>query len=87
MELPDDVLRLVRDFSRPITRPDWRDLHLMSARTLHEDVCMRYNLTNTPVIQKFIFNYGFTYDIVEFRYRFRQIGGLHLWSITEILSE
>ena len=24
MELPDDVLAIIKDFSRPVTRPDWR---------------------------------------------------------------
>lgn len=24
MELPEDVLQLIRDFSRPLTRSDWR---------------------------------------------------------------
>ena len=25
MELPDDVLTLIKDFSKPITRGDWRE--------------------------------------------------------------
>ena len=29
LELPDDVLRLVKEYSMPLTRPDWRTLHLM----------------------------------------------------------
>jgi len=29
MILPDDVLHLIREYSRPITRPDWRQLHIM----------------------------------------------------------
>ena len=28
MELPDDVVSIIRDYSRPITRPNWRFLHL-----------------------------------------------------------
>ena len=27
MEFPDDVLRLIKEYSQPITRPDWRSLH------------------------------------------------------------
>ena len=30
MELPDDVLRLIREYSRPVTRPDWKQLHKMT---------------------------------------------------------
>lgn len=26
-ELPDDVQQIIRAFSRPLTRPDWRSLH------------------------------------------------------------
>lgn len=29
MELPDDVLQIISAFARPLTRPDWRTLHLM----------------------------------------------------------
>lgn len=24
MELPDDVLKIIKEYSQPITRPDWR---------------------------------------------------------------
>ena len=30
MELPDDVLQLIREYSMPLTRPDWRTLHKMT---------------------------------------------------------
>jgi len=29
MEFPDDILRLIKEYSRPISRPDWRTLHKM----------------------------------------------------------
>ena len=29
MEFPDDVLKIIREYSRPLTRPDWRTLHRM----------------------------------------------------------
>jgi hypothetical protein len=29
MELPDDVLQIIRDYSMPLTRSDWRTLHIM----------------------------------------------------------
>jgi hypothetical protein len=31
MELPDDVLQIIKDYSKPVTRPDWRTLHKMPA--------------------------------------------------------
>ena len=30
LELPEDVLAIIKDFSRPVTRPDWRKLHILS---------------------------------------------------------
>ena len=32
MELPDDVLQIIREYSMPLTRPNWRTLHLMPNR-------------------------------------------------------
>ena len=29
MELPDDVLRIIKEYSKPVTRPDWRTLQKM----------------------------------------------------------
>jgi len=30
MELPDDVLRIIREYSRPLTNPNWKQLHKMT---------------------------------------------------------
>jgi len=30
MELPDDILQIIKEYAQPITRPDWRKLHLMT---------------------------------------------------------
>ena len=87
MDLPDDVLALVREFSRPMTRPDWRNLRRMTLRRLHKAVAERYNHTNLPAVRTFIFNYSFVYGGDDVRYRFIQMGELHLWSITHILFE
>ena len=43
MELPDDVLQIIKDYSRPLTRPDWRALHKMSYQLFHLSVLERYN--------------------------------------------
>ena len=29
MELPEDVLRIIKEYSKPITNPYWRTLHIM----------------------------------------------------------
>ena len=30
MELPGDVLSIIKEYSMPLTRPDWKRLHLMT---------------------------------------------------------
>ena len=37
MELPEDVLAVIKEFSKPVTRPDWRTLHKMPFRIYKED--------------------------------------------------
>jgi len=60
MELPDDILSLVREFTRPLTRPDWRSLHRMPSYRFHLSVAQSLNrnshqslleLTNQPGIE------------------------------------
>jgi hypothetical protein len=57
MELPDDVLSIVRDFSRPVTRPDWRDLHRLGEVQLLWRIASCYNTKRIPVIERFILSY------------------------------
>lgn len=68
MELPDDVLGLIRDFSRPITRPDWRGLHRMTSYKFHINIKISFNSKNIPVINSF----AERYDQSEFTYVFGQ---------------
>ena len=30
MELPDDVLKIISQYAKPLTRPDWRRIHKMT---------------------------------------------------------
>ena len=39
MELPEDVIQIIKEFSMPMTRPDWRTLHRMPRRTYFIDYC------------------------------------------------
>jgi hypothetical protein len=68
MELPHDVLGLVRDFSRPLTRPDWKGLHLMTSYRFHINIKNSFNSKNIPVINSF----AERYDQSEFTYVFGQ---------------
>ena len=29
LELPDDILQIIKEYAMPLTRPDWRRLHIM----------------------------------------------------------
>ena len=37
MELPDDVLVIIKEYSQPITRADWRTLHKMPFHVYKDD--------------------------------------------------
>ena len=30
MELPHDVVKIIKEYAMPVTRPDWRTLHMMT---------------------------------------------------------
>ena len=43
--LADDVLTIIRDYSRPLTRGDWRRLHKYTATAFQQDLLvLKYNL-------------------------------------------
>ena len=65
MELPDDLLAIVRDFSRPVTRPDWRNLRPMSSRQFHQDILDTYYRVHLPVIETFVL---YRYDQIQYSY-------------------
>jgi hypothetical protein len=38
MELPADILNIIRDYSKPVTRPDWRTVQPLSGHTLYTEL-------------------------------------------------
>lgn len=38
MQLPDDVLSIIRDFSKPLTRPNWRNINPLTGYTLYKEI-------------------------------------------------
>ncbi len=83
MEFPDDVLSIIKDFSRPMTRSDWRSLHRMTAHRFHRDILIRYNKRKTrpPVIYTFVMKYYYQPKdiyIYEFAYINRSVAFLVL---------
>ena len=59
MELPDDVLAIIKEFSKPLSRPGWRKLHKMTSYRFHSAILKKYNSRrSTRVIYKFVTAYG-----------------------------
>ncbi len=47
MQLPDDVLSIIREYSKPMTRPDWRTLKPLSGHLLYINLnYLRFKYTN-----------------------------------------
>ena len=67
MELPDDVLRLIKEYSMPITRADWRDLHLMNNMRFLCNIATTYNYRYLQVIHRFVNNYE---DTINTKYKY-----------------
>ena len=66
MELPEDILSLVRQFSRPLSRPDWRNIRPMTSRHFHQAIQRTYNALYLPVIESFVLRY----DQIQYIYDF-----------------
>ena len=43
MEFPDEIVSIIKEFSMPITRPDWKTLHRMPHHTFHHYVAYSFN--------------------------------------------
>ena len=54
MELPHDVIAVIRDFSRPCTRPDWRTLHRFTALEFH--LALASHIHRSRVIYRLLIN-------------------------------
>jgi hypothetical protein len=69
MELPDDVVQIIHQFSRPVTRPDWRRLHRLLSLKLHLAIAISFNVSINMATIFFIKNqtsdyiYYVEYDI------------------------
>jgi len=42
MELPDDVLQIIREYSKPITHPNWRKRKWICVGDLYTDIFKQY---------------------------------------------
>jgi hypothetical protein len=68
MELPDDVLQIIKEFSQPVTRPDWRSLHRMPTVSFHMLAAQAINRTFPRSVFEMVtqtdsaFKYNLIYD-------------------------
>ena len=62
MEIPDDVISLIHDYSRPVTRPDWRTLHRMTDDMFHLAAMAYFNPSFYNFVSHFPFNRKACYE-------------------------
>ena len=48
MELPDDVVKIIKEFSQPITKPNWRNMHIMTFDKFYKNL-LPYNVVRYKV--------------------------------------
>ena len=72
MQLPDDILSIIREYSKPLTRPDWRTLKPLSGHILYTDIYkIIWTKHNVSSLYKHVFHYirdtqwGHTYMIIR----------------------
>ncbi len=54
MQLPDDVLAIIREYSKPLTRPDWRILHPLWGPAFYANLnYLRHKYNNQLYIRVF----------------------------------
>ena len=51
MELPDDIIVLIKEYSRPLTRPDWRTLHHMPEFDFCVSLAKQYNKSMSKIYE------------------------------------
>ena len=72
MELPDDVVAIIRDYSRPITRPNWRTIHHMTGLDYYTFLAKSFNKTKNKLYwntlrrdNKYMYMFSFYNDIIH----------------------
>jgi hypothetical protein len=70
MEIPEDVLSQIKEFSRPVTRPDWRNFKPMPINLFIREIAMAFNDYILPVLDMFIANHK-KYKVF-YKYTFRR---------------
>ena len=72
MELPVEIQWLIKEYSMPLTRSDWRTIHRMNNMSFLREIGYTYNKVYLPVIHIFINRYENTpytkYKYVRYSY-------------------
>ena len=66
-DLPEDILKIIKEYSMPVTRPDWRTLHKMPIRLYMGEYIHRL-IKQEHMTDKFEFN---VYTISKYYHLFR----------------
>jgi len=64
MELPDDILQIIKEYSMPLTRPDWRSLRVMTSERFHLSAAQTINRTFPRSVFEMVQENGFKYHMV-----------------------
>jgi hypothetical protein len=64
--LPERVVKLIREYSKPLTRPDWRKLKIMP-QSLFGNIT--HNARHNTVLHKFILAYEYSVNDIPFTIR------------------
>jgi len=54
MELPEDVLQIIKEYSRPLTRPDWKKMHHMPEFTYCVLLAKDYNKSGNKIFKQIL---------------------------------
>ena len=57
MNLPDEILAIIKEYSQPLSRPGWRKLRIMPSYVYHGAILYKYNRMRTGRWSKAIYNY------------------------------
>ena len=54
MELPPEIVRIISEYSKPMTRPDWRTIKRVCMGDLYNEIMHNKNRRYTRLLAKFI---------------------------------
>ena len=54
MDLPEDVLQIIKEYSRPLTRPDWKKMHHLPEFTYCVLLAKHYNKSRNVIFKQIL---------------------------------